>query len=112
MLYDPVEQDQHDISIHHAAYQSYNCTADSFEASEDQGKAFSFNPLIIDQYGNTGYELDDGISFAEKSQLFGQDPFGDCSSILSPIRLRMIEGYNSQSALSLPIILARAVLLR
>lgn len=80
MLYNPVEQGQCDKVTHHAVDQSYNCTADSLEASGDQGQAFFLDPFRIHQYGNAGYEVDYGTSFTEQSQLLIQNPFGDCSS--------------------------------
>ena len=84
MQCNPVEHGQSNKITHYMADQSYNCTADSFEASGDQGQAFFLDPFRIHQYGNAGYGLDYGTSFTEQSQLLIQDPFGDCSSHALP----------------------------
>lgn len=60
--------------------QSYNYTADSVEGSGDQGQAFFLDPFGMPQYENSGYELTYRPSSTEQSQLFTQNPFGDCFS--------------------------------
>lgn len=75
--HNPIRQGQGEKSTHHVVDQSYNCTADFVEASEDQGQAFFLDPFGMHQYGNTAYELNYSASFTEQSQLFTENPFGD-----------------------------------
>ena len=68
-----LEQGQGEKSTHCVLDQSYDCTADLFKASEDQGQAFFLDPFGMHQYTSAAHEL----HITEQSQLFTENPFGN-----------------------------------
>ena len=68
-----LEQGQGEKSTRCVLDQSYDCTADLFEASEDQGQAFFLDPFGMHLKTSAAHEL----HIAEQSQLFTENPFGN-----------------------------------